>query len=296
MVVESPLGLYERQQPTGIVRSGCTTPEENPMAGPAASTITLTPFTCGRLTLPASFLIGGQSGEITVPVTAFLLKHANGNAVFDTGLGPRFARPVGETLRSSVDLEDDALVDARLRDIGVDPMHVTYIINSHLHSDHAGGNALLPAASVIVQRAEWTHARRTTESGYHVPEFDTGQPIVEITGEHDVFGDGSVVLVPTPGHTAGHQSARVQTRGGEVVLAGGGCNLRRSLDELVTPDHGYDLLRYRESLKWFRVRQRGGATIAFGHDPVFWAGVPQSVPWNPVPRLAPGTARSSPVK
>src|SRR3978361_1708710 len=103
MAVQSPAGLHGRQQPTGILRSGCTTPEENTMTRPAAPTITLTPFTCGRLTLPMSSMLGGQQGEITVPVTAFLLEHPDGKAVFDTGLGPRFARPVGERLCSSVD-------------------------------------------------------------------------------------------------------------------------------------------------------------------------------------------------
>ena len=251
------------------------------MAGPAATTITLTPFTCGRLTLPMSVLLGGQTGTLTVPVTAYLLEHPDGKIVFDTGLGPRFARPMGETQSGRFDLEDDALIDARLRAVGVDPMQIRYILNSHLHSDHAGGNALLPAASVIVQRAEWAGARSATDNDYHVPEFDTGQPIVEIDGEYDVFGDGSVVLVPTPGHTAGHQSARVSTSGGEVILTGGACNLRRSLDELLVPDQGHDLRRYRESLEWFAVRQRAGAIIAFGHDPVFWAGIDQSVPWSP---------------
>jgi N-acyl homoserine lactone hydrolase len=96
-----------------------------------------------------------------------------------------------------------------------------------------------------------------------------------------MFGDGSVVLVPTPDHTLGHQSARVQTSTGEVVLAGDACHLQRALDELLVPDHGDDLVRYRATLEWFRARQQAGATIAFGHHALFWATVPQPVPWNP---------------
>jgi N-acyl homoserine lactone hydrolase len=252
------------------------------MAGPAPATITLTPFTCGRRTLPMSALLGGEPGEITVPVTAYLLEHAHGKAVFDTGLGPRFARPAGDTFRGTVDLEESELIDARLRSVGVDPLQIGYILSSHLHADHAGGNALLPAASVVVQRTEWEQAHTAEPGHYHVPEFDTGQPVLQISGQYDLFGDGSVVLVPTPGHTAGHQSARVQTGSGEVVLAGDACHLRRSLDELAVPADGSDLDRYRRSLEWFRVRQRAGAIIAFGHDPEFWATVPQSVPWHPV--------------
>jgi N-acyl homoserine lactone hydrolase len=254
--------------------------EENTMAGSAPAIITLTPFTCGRRTLPMSALIGAEPGEITVPIISYLIEHADGVAVFDTGFGPRYARPVGEMRDGTIDLDETELIDARLRDIGVDPMHVRYILSSHLHSDHAGGNALLPAASLIIQRTEWEHAHTAHSDHYHVPEFDTGQPTIEIDGRHDVFGDGSVVLVPTPGHTAGHQSACVQTHTGEVVLAGDACHLRRSLDELAVPAHGSDLQQYRRSLEWFRRRQQAGATIAFGHDPEFWATVPQSVPWQ----------------
>jgi N-acyl homoserine lactone hydrolase len=283
-VAAVPVELHEEQQPTAIVGDGHTdTQEVNTIASPAAPAITLTPFTCGRLTLPLSFLLGGQPGEITVPVTAYLIEHPAGTAVFDTGPGPRYARSAGEAPSGPVDLEEDALIDARLRAINVDPLQIGYILNSHLHPAHAGGNALLPAASVIVQQAEWEHARTATDRAYHAPEFDTGQPIVAVTAEHDVFGDGSVILVPTPGHTPGHQSARVQTSSGEVVLAGDACSLRRSLADLLVPGHGHDLRRYRRSLEWFRARQDAGATIAFGHDPAFWATVPQSVPWDPIP-------------
>lgn len=226
-------------------------------------------------------LLTGRSGQITVPIPAYLITHPTGLAVFDTGVGPRFARPAVEAQSGPVDLEEHELIDARLRAVGVDPMRVRYVINSHLHSAHAGGNALLPAASVVVQHVEWEQAQTNRGNAYHVPEFDNGQPIIGIAGRHDVFGDGSVVLVPTPGHTRGHQSARVRTSSGEVVLAGDACYLQRSLDELIVPDHADDPDRYRASLEWFRARQWAGATIAFGHDPAFWATVPQSVPWTP---------------
>lgn len=213
------------------------------MPGPDTPTITLTPFTCGRLTLGQSSLLGVEEGHITVPVMAYLIDHPTAMAVFDTGLGPRFARPDGEPQSGTADLGEDELIDARLRAIGVDPMRVGYILNSHLHAAHAGGNALLPAASVIVQHAEWEHALTSNETYYHAPEFDTGQPIIDITGGHDVFGDGSVVLFPTPGHTPGHQSARVQTSGGEVVLLGDSCDRQRSVERPTVADLGNDLGR-----------------------------------------------------
>jgi N-acyl homoserine lactone hydrolase len=230
------------------------------------ATVILTPFTCGSVTLPWSSFVGGHAGDLTVPVPAYLIEHPRGLAVFDAGLGPRFARPAGEALRGPVDLYEDALIDARLRAVGVDPVRVGYVINSHLHASHAGGNALMPAASVIVQAREYEFASAGGDGGYHAPEFDTGQPVVAVPGSHDVFGDGSVVLVPTPGHTPGHQSAVVRTDGGDVVLAGDACSLRRSLDEMTLPGHVHDPELYRRSLDWIRDQRRAGATIAFGHE------------------------------
>jgi N-acyl homoserine lactone hydrolase len=189
------------------------------MAAPAASTITLTSITCGQLTRTSTHGLGAPAAL----VTAYLVEHPAGKVMFDTGLGPRFARPVGEQGGGPVDLEEDALIDARLRAIGVEPEQIGYILNSHLHADHSGGNALLPSASVIVQAEEWLHATRSVESAYHAPEFDTGQPIIRVDGEHDVFGDGAVILFPTPGHTPGHQSARVQTATGQMLLAAETC-------------------------------------------------------------------------
>jgi N-acyl homoserine lactone hydrolase len=213
------------------------------MPGPATPMISLTPFACGRLTLSQSSLQGGRAGQITVPAMAYLIEHPAALAVFDTGLGPRFARPAGEPLSGPVDLTECELIDAQLRAIGVDPMRVGYILNSHLHAAHAGGNALLPAASVIVQPAAWDHARTSNDDCYHAPEFDTGQPVIDITGDHDVFGDGSVVLFPTPGHTPGHQSARVRTGAGEVILAGDSCDLQCPPERPDYSDHGDDLDR-----------------------------------------------------
>lgn len=63
-----------------------------------------------------------------------------------------------------------------------------------------------------------------------------------------------------------------------MVLAGDACDLQRSLDELSVPQDADDPHGYQRSLEWLRARQRAGATIAFGHDPAFWATVSQSFP------------------
>ena len=77
MVAAAPVALTQGQQPTGIVRSGYDyVPGENTMAGPAAPTIVLTPFTCGHLSVPLAFPMGGRPGEITVLITAYLISYS----------------------------------------------------------------------------------------------------------------------------------------------------------------------------------------------------------------------------
>jgi glyoxylase-like metal-dependent hydrolase (beta-lactamase superfamily II) len=239
----------------------------------------LIPLTCGHLTLPLAFFLDGETGDITVPVTAYLIDHPDGLTLFDTGLGQRFLRPPGAQARPA-ELDGSSVIDARLRAIDVDPAAIDRIVNSHLHTDHAGGNSLIPNAVIVVQDAEWDDAHAVDDRGYHPPEFDTGQPVIRVHGEHDLYGDGSVVLFATPGHTRGHQSARVRTAAGDVVLAGDACSLQRSLDEMRLPDHSHDRGDYLRSLRTFARLRAAGATICYSHDPEFWATVRTGVAWG----------------
>jgi glyoxylase-like metal-dependent hydrolase (beta-lactamase superfamily II) len=240
----------------------------------------LIPFTCGWLTLPTAFLLSGEPGQITVPVPAYLIDHPAGLVLFDAGLGPRFSRPAGTPLDGPVDLEHTSCVDSRLRSLAIDPDGIRYLVNSHLHTDHAGGNAFVPAATVIVQREEWAAAHSSGDSAYHRPEFDTGQQVTLVDGHHDLFGDGTVQLIPTPGHTPGHQSALVRTPSGDVVLTGDACNLARSMDEMRLPDHADDDELYRRSLQALRRLRDRGATVFYGHDPGFWSTLTHGSAWS----------------
>jgi len=231
-------------------------------------------FTCGYITLPTSYFIGGEAGKTKVPACVFLIDHPNGLALFDTGFSDRFVG-LEKGLGKIVDMPQEHPIAERLRAMEVDPADISWIINSHLHLDHAGGNHLLPNATVIVQDSEWQFGFSGEDSAYATEDFDTGQTIRRISGEHDLYGDGSVILFPTPGHTPGHQSARVRTATGEAVLAGDCCNFRRSLDEMRMPDQVYNADHYRGSLTRLSELRRAGAQIFYGHDPDFWATVPQ---------------------
>jgi glyoxylase-like metal-dependent hydrolase (beta-lactamase superfamily II) len=245
--------------------------------------IELYAFTCGYLTIPLGFLLEGAKGRIRVPVPAYLIVHPRGKALFDSGLHLRtqsdaegYAGPEGARY-AAFHFEPGEEVSARLRAIDVAPEEITHVVNSHLHYDHAGGNAQLPNADVVVQAREWRHARTRPDddAGYRQVDFDTGQRIRQVEGEHDLFGDGAALCLPTYGHTPGHQSLLVRTAGGEVLLCGDACYLKRSLEELHAPGVCSDRDAALAVLRRFRAMQERGTRILFGHDPEFWQTVPQ---------------------
>jgi glyoxylase-like metal-dependent hydrolase (beta-lactamase superfamily II) len=246
--------------------------------------VTVYAFTCGWLTLPASLLLAGEEGNLTVPVPAYLIEHPRGRAVFDTGLHPDTQVDPDRRLGRLAPFHTVAFsageeIAARLRAIEVAPESVDIIINSHLHFDHCGGNALLPNATLLIQHREWEagHDPDLVERVYYAPhDYDLGQRVQTIDGEHDVFGDGSVTCLPTPGHTPGHQSLRIRTGGGEVVMTGDACYLRRTLEQLHLPTVMFDREQMLASIRRLRALRDAGVMIITGHDPEMWRTIPQA--------------------
>jgi len=247
--------------------------------------IKLFAMTCGRLTGDLGRLMEGGEGRADLPIPAYLIEHPKGTVLFDTGLHPDCqhdpAARVGTRLTGlfAFDFYPGEEVSARLEAIGRDPARIEIIVNSHFHFDHVGGNALIPNAVMVVQKREW-EAGLTPEiaaaHGYNRADFDLGHKLVEIDGEHDLFGDGSVVCLPTHGHTPGHQSLRLRLASGEVVLAADACYFCRTLRERRLPQRVYDRQAMLDSLDKLARLEATGARIFFGHDSEFWKGVPQA--------------------
>ena len=239
--------------------------------------VSLYAFTCGWITMPLrSLLEDAEKTPVRLPVPVYLIEHAKGLAVFDTGLGVPAANALNAMKGIEAEFDPIADVGARLRAAGFDPARVNWIVNSHLHSDHSGGNAALPNATVVIQAPELAAALDGAPA-YEGGVFDAGHKMLKLNGEHDLFGDGSVMIFPTPGHTPGHQSARVMLETGPVVLTGDCCYMRRTMDELVLPKITMDRARHLESIKLLRGMRDKGDRIFFGHDPEQWAATPQGV-------------------
>jgi N-acyl homoserine lactone hydrolase len=247
--------------------------------------IRLYAMTCGHLTGDLGDLMEGGEGRIRVPIPAYLIEHPKGVALFDSGVHPECqtnpAARLGLRLSALFDFDyrPGEEVSARLMAIGRDPARIDILINSHFHFDHVGGNALIPNATMLVQRREWEAGNDPDSAalrGFNRRDFDLGHKLLLIDGEHDVFDDGSVLCLPTYGHTPGHQSLRVRLPGGDIVLAADSCYFCRTLRERRLPRRVYDRAAMLASLDRLAALEAGGARIFYGHDPKFWQTVPQA--------------------
>lgn len=242
-------------------------------------------MTCGKLRGALANLMEGGEGEVDLPIPVYLIEHPKGTVLFDSGMHPdcqtdptkRAGQRIGEWFKFDYRPGDE--VSARLEAIGRDPAKIDILINSHLHFDHVGGNALIPNATMVVQKREWEAGQDPEMAalrGFNPRDYDLGHKVKTVEGEHDLFGDGSVVLFPTYGHTPGHQSLKLKLDSGDIVLAADACYFCRTLQERRLPVRVHDREAMHRSLETLARLQQGGARIFFGHDSEFWKTVPQA--------------------
>ncbi|HUT51162.1 MAG TPA: N-acyl homoserine lactonase family protein [Alphaproteobacteria bacterium] len=241
-------------------------------------------MTCGWVTMPMNSLLSGEEGTLLVPVPSYLIDHPKGAVLFDTGLHlDIFTDKAGYLGKMAkwldVTFHPGDELSARLETMDHDAGKIETVIVSHLHFDHCGGNAQAPNARIIVQAKEWAAGHEPDfirTNGYKREDYDLGHDVLQIEGEYDVFGDNSVVCIPTYGHTPGHQSLLVRTDAGEVVLAGDACYLRQTLEKMWLPRQVHDKEAMLASLEILAGLKARGARIFYGHDPEFWKDVPQA--------------------
>lgn len=233
----------------------------------------LIPLEIGRLEASLS-IITGADATATLPIPSWLVEHPRGLLLFDTGLHPDLQTSTDRIGRSARFFTPDFPVGeelaARLTAVGVRPTDITHIVFSHLHFDHVGGTAEVPDARIIVQADEWAAGTdpRLIEKGAYMPDdYVLGHDVQTVHGVHDVFGDGTVMCLPTPGHTVGHQSLRVQLESGPVVLTGDCVYFDEMLEGMHVPAFGYDTEQQKQSmLELRRLRDDDGCRLLYGHD------------------------------
>jgi N-acyl homoserine lactone hydrolase len=180
-------------------------------------------FSSGHLHLDKSILQNGASGKMEVPVAFFLVKHPKGNVLFDTGnndrliTDPSYWGPLGQAL--DPERTPDVAIDTQLGKIGVKPDDVKYVVLGHFHLDHAGNVSKFPNSTIVYQRDE-IRAAFWPAPGYAAPYITTDfaplrsalgqdmpsrQKVIELDGDLDLFGDGSVYIHRAVSHTPGSE-------------------------------------------------------------------------------------------
>lgn len=241
-------------------------------------------FTNGFLRLDMSVFLPSQpKGEkVAVPVPCYLIKHPDGNVLFDTGCHPDSITDAagrwGGMARAFQVLAQpgDGLAD-QLDRFGLTPDDVHIIVNSHLHMDHCGSNGYFPKAKVYAQQAEVDCARDPASegAGYYKADWDHGQDTVTLSGDHDIFGDGKLRIISTPGHTPGHQSLQIDLpKSGTFVLTGDACYTCQNLDRDLLPKVTWKPEIHKEAYARLRaLRDEAGAFVVMGHDPWQWQDI-----------------------
>lgn len=239
----------------------------------------------GRLRMRKSvFVPAAERGEtIELPVSAYLMRHAQGNVLFDSGCHPSVETDAEgrwgglAKVMTPISQPGDNVV-ANLRCIGTEPDDIDLVICSHLHPDHCGCNAFFKKATVICHAKELEAAQAAdgVAMGFLPADWDQPMPMQTIAGEHDVFGDGRIVLVPVPGHTPGTIAALVSLdRSGAFLLASDAVSLQSVLDDEIIPKNTWNADLARASLAEIKRIRARGATVICGHDDGQRAGLKQ---------------------
>jgi glyoxylase-like metal-dependent hydrolase (beta-lactamase superfamily II) len=206
----------------------------------------------------------GYSGPGALSGTCYLIKHAQGYLLWDTGLPDNIATmPEGQKSNAGVWTVKQTLA-SQLDAIGVKPSDIKYLALSHSHGDHVGNVKLFSQATLVVQKAEYDWP-----DPLGVPRFPAGQPVVKAEGDHDVFGDGSVTLISTPGHSPGHQCLLVKLpKTGAILLSGDAVHTKANWDNKRAPAQNHNHAQSLAALdRMAAVLREHKAELWIAHEP-----------------------------
>lgn len=241
---------------------------------------------CGTLTYnrPEDYqLTREEVADTNMAVPCYLVIHPRGILLFDTGLSDRLVgRPLWENVDGGYGQLRFTTLRGALADIGVTPADITYLALSHSHWDHVG-NANDYAGSIwLTQKAELDFMFGKHADPAYLPLYSAlAHAKKEVfAGDHDVFGDGTVILKFTPGHTPGHQSLYVKlARTGGVVLSGDLWHYaeERTLKRMPKEEETTGTPASRESME--RFLKEKNAQLWIGHSTTVFRKLVKSPGW-----------------
>ena len=293
-------------------------PLREPLAGGTrGATVAVEPLIAGHVEWPKAMMVspGGRmlsakltralltgSGAISVPCPAFLIRHPSAGAILvDTGLHPSVATDPKENFGSlgarfgKPSLAPGEDVPSQLRKRGLEPSEIPVVVMTHLHMDHTSGISEFPNSTFVVSETEWRFAASgpsPATNGYRRAHFDYAFEYRSVDFDQanidsyasfgrtfDLFGDGTIHLAYTPGHSPGHMAVICRLAKRDFVIGGDCVYMLAQLDGSEPgPPRPHDAHNLRRSLQELRLfhRQFPDAVITPGHDPDFYARVEQS--------------------
>jgi N-acyl homoserine lactone hydrolase len=260
-----------------------------PLSGAATATLTeksgvadrLYRIDCGHsLANDESVWTPGENigKSIEFSSTCYLIRHGGSSLMWDTGVPEAtMGDPKGwSTLPKLIVYHLDRTITSQLAEIGLKTSDIDYVAISHTHGDHIGNVKLFPDATVLLQRAEydWINSGPLTDPNLNqlviLARQLMGQPknLKLIDGDLDVFGDGSVILISTPGHTPGSQSLMVHlANSGYIVLSGDVVHLQENFEKNIVPALNVDKAQSLASMQRVRdIMQNYNAKLFINHD------------------------------
>ena len=221
-----------------------------------------------------------QDRQVMMPVVMFIIDHPKGLVVFDTGNNvvisdgnckSHWNSWICDALQPSQTREE--VIDRQLEKVGYSVGDVKIVITSHSHLDHIGNIEMFPDAIHVIQKKELYQAwwpEKFQRGGAHVmADYDDARDFTyfELDGDYDLFGDGSMVVISTPGHTLGHQSVKVQLADtGTVLLTQDAVWVEENL-EGYPAGLNYSILDYNKSVQRIKMlRDIENAQLWLGHS------------------------------
>ncbi len=212
----------------------------------------------------------------------YLIQHAKGLMLWDSGLSDSIAASPNGVTRGVIHSLVPKTLASQLAETGVSPAQIKYLAFSHTHSDHVGNANYFTAATLYMQEVEYEAAfgPDPAKFGFVSSLYDKlrANPVEKLHGDYDVFGDGSVMIISTPGHTPGHQSLLVRLpKKGPVLLSGDMTHFQDNWVNRRVPANNFDKEQSLKSMdKVAAILASTNAQLWINHDKAQSAGIPKA--------------------
>lgn len=263
----------------------------NTYAMDATTGVDVYAFQCGILKTQTQYILKDTRVGVPfdVPVPFFVIRHGSSWVAYDSGNNAAVAvDPINYWGQAVCDaympvMKPHEEFSVQIKRVGLKPEDLYAVIMSHGHLDHCGALEDLAGTDVPIyfQKLELEHIQKQVASGkktaYIPDDFKKIDQcnVQTLDGIFDVFGDQSVIVFPTPGHTPGHQSVLVRTNNGQnLILAQDACYTLENMFASIPPGLAVDIPDAMVNIYHLKAMTVLGAQLVPPHDPDWWQGKP----------------------